>query len=306
MQQGKLNFQRITADEAAQQRERIAQAHATEHPPRPPQPLPERRAPGRPRLKRPLELAAIESSNTEPTGSSAAAETEQDNKRSYTSWFSSPYINDVLSAYSRAGNSAKAAVARLKRQAPDDRYARLSDSTVRSWFDPNNRGQLLPRFQAQLEAETAAARGGRPSVLSTAVEEEIKRVLLQMRSTGASLSSHVIRWVMQAVFRERDPALLDRLQLSRQWISQWVRSQLDWRWRARTTAASKLPLDWQQQGVLMAKRIAAKMEMHKVSKCPSLRIGRLNQFFLGTHTDCGRVAVCALCVSVHRCIPLSL
>ena len=39
-------------------------------------------------------------------------------------------------------------------------------------------------------------------------------------------------------------------------------------WRVRTTAASKLPLDWRDQGIRMAKRIAYFMQLYKVH--PSL------------------------------------
>jgi len=91
-----------------------------------------------------------------------------------------------------------------------------------------------------------------------------------MRAAGAPINCRVIRWVMLAVLQEANPALLLRYQLSQPFISRWAQQQLDWRWRARTTAASKLPADWEAQGVLMAKRIAAAMEMHDVH--PSLVI----------------------------------
>jgi hypothetical protein len=43
---------------------------------------------------------------------------------------------------------------------------------------------------------------------------------------------------------------------------------MSYSWRLRTTAASKLPLDWHQQGILMAKRIGFFMQIYKVH--PSL------------------------------------
>ena len=49
-------------------------------------------------------------------------------------WFNSPYINDILAVFARTG-SARAAVAALQTNAPDDRFARLSHSTVTSWFE---------------------------------------------------------------------------------------------------------------------------------------------------------------------------
>ena len=89
-----------------------------------------------------------------------------------------------------------------------------------------------------------------------------------MREAGAPINCRVIRWVMLAVLQASNPALLQQHQLSQPFVSTWARNQLQWRWRARTTAASKLPADWEAQGVLMSKRIAAHMEMHAVH--PSL------------------------------------
>lgn len=115
MQQSKLSFQRITADDAAQQRMRIAAAHAAEMalllaPPA----VEEQRGPGRP--KRAIERVLGDTA--------VGAEQERDTKRErskYTNWFSSPYINDVLAAYRRHGHSAKAAIAVLQRDASDSR-----------------------------------------------------------------------------------------------------------------------------------------------------------------------------------------
>jgi hypothetical protein len=250
-------FQPITAHDAQQQNERIAHAFEREHPAAaaaaaaPPE---RKRGPGRPPLKRELQQQ-LPTQEQQPE--------RKPRTGSYTNWFASPYLLDVLHALHLHGNNAKRTVLALQRAAPDDRYARLSDSTIRGWF--GNDGKLLPHFQQQLSEGAAAKRGLRPSAMSDAVEKAAKSALLQLRAAGMPVNSHVVRWTLQAVFRQHDPQLLKSLQLSQQWISWWLRSKLKWRWRARTTAASKLPLDWEQQGILMAKRIAAKMEMHEVS-----------------------------------------
>lgn len=59
MMQLALGFPRITAHEAAQQRAHIATTHATEHPVVQRVQLPEKRRPGRPPLKRPLEQLLV-------------------------------------------------------------------------------------------------------------------------------------------------------------------------------------------------------------------------------------------------------
>lgn len=257
LQQARLAFQPISAAAAAEQRCAMAEAHRREHPHVVPVAAAEpKRGPGRPPLKRPLQL-----------GSNTGADAP-DSKRAYRYWFDSPYMNDILREYRRQNGSAKRTLAALRKAAPDERYASLSDSTIRSWFNEDH--QLLPRFQMQLDAGESAKRGGRPKPLDDKVEQHIKSVLQQLRDAGTPLSSHVIRWVMQSVFTDHDPSLLGRLKLSQQWISQWVRQQMGWTWRACTSEASKLPMDWEEQGIVMAKRVAATMGRHDIH--PSLVI----------------------------------
>jgi hypothetical protein len=245
MQQSKLSFAPITAAAAAEQRTSLALKWLEEHPPEAASTttVQPKRGPGRPAKKRGLSLEQA-----------AAIKPAEKKARTgkYTNWFSTVFIADIMQALRRHKFSAKKAVADLKKVDPDGRYARLSDSTVRAWFDKEN--VLLPRFQEQLKAGIAAARSsGRPAHLTAALEEECKAMLLKLRSTGMPVNTHVIRWTLQAIFRQRDPSLLEneKFTLSRQWICWWVRKELKWRWRARTTAASKLPLDWEDQGVVI-------------------------------------------------------
>ena len=162
---------------------------------------------GRPPKKRELPAAA-------------AAATEQPQKRtrgSYTNWFSSPYINDVLVEVKRSGFQWRRAVQRLQASAPDDRYARLNHGTLAGWFDAEHK--LKAHHQASLDAGRAAMRGGRPALMSDAIEQSAKDALQRMRDAGIPVNSHVIRWTLQAVFRDEEPKLLESLKMSQQWIS---------------------------------------------------------------------------------------
>ena len=235
--------------------------HLKEHPPpRAPSP-PLKRAVGRPKLKRPAE---------EVLAAAAAADALQlppSKRGTYTRWFSSPYINDILRAHVMSGGSARRTVAALQRDAPDNRFERLSHSTVASWFD--KKGALLETHRAELQAGCALpTSSGLPPALQAAsgAEEAICDHLLQLRKAGMPLNSHVVRWVMLAVL-EKHPAVLQQLTLSQPFISKWVRNnpRLQFRWRARTTAASKLPDDWEEQGTHMAQRMAAIMQLYSVS-----------------------------------------
>jgi hypothetical protein len=258
-----LSFRKITAHEAQQQRERIAQELATalaSVPP--PAPAPPKRTVGRPKRERTLaETAAAAAAAPEK----ADSEEQPAAKRGkYTNWFTSPYLNDVLRAYALEGYSARRAVAALQRTAPDERYARLHHSTLRGWFGADGR-TLLPQYQKQYIEARAARRGpGRPSALAAhpAVEEEIREMLRRMRAAGAPVNTSIIRWTVRGVLELRAPALLADFTVSHGWIVKWARNELNFRWRKSTTAAQKLPLDWEEQGLLMGQRLAAQMEMY--------------------------------------------
>ena len=89
--------------------ERIA-AEQRAHAP-PPASAAEPRAVGRPRKKR--DAGAV-------LASAAAAElpTPKRARGSYTRWFDSPYITDIIAAYTRCGFSARLAVKLLRKDAP--------------------------------------------------------------------------------------------------------------------------------------------------------------------------------------------
>jgi hypothetical protein len=295
--QAPLGFLRIDAYDKAAQTKRIAEA-VKKHLPRPPPAPATKRSVGRPKQVRTANEAL--SAATAPAAAEVAEPEAKRARGSYTHWFSSPYINDILAAYRRTGCSAKRAIALLLAQAPDKRYARLSHSTINSWFDEQH--QLLPRFQVQLDEGKAGARGGRPRIFAAApeVEQKIKQTVLLMREAGTPVNCRIIAWTMRAVCTKMQPALLNSLTFSQPFVSAWAREQLQWRWRARTTTASKLPLDWEAQGMQMAMRVAANMEMHKVSHCGKLSTSRNTE----------EIQYLTRMASVfplysHRCIPLS-
>jgi hypothetical protein len=254
-------FPRVDLAAYREQQLQIAE-QLKEHPPPRALTPPPKRAVGRPKQKRPAE---------EVLAAAAAADALQLptlKRGKYTRWFSSPYINDILHAHVANGGSARRTVAALQRNAPDNRFERLSHSTVASWFD--NKGELLETHRAELEAGRALpTSGGLPPALQAApgADDSICNHLLQLRKAGMPLNAHVVRWVMLAVLAEYPSVQLQQLKLSQQYISKWVRSnpRLQFRWRARTTAASKLPEDWEEQGIHMAQRMGAIMQMHDVS-----------------------------------------
>ena len=159
----------------------------------------------------------------EDTGPGAPA-SKKARHDSYTRWFDSPYINDILFAWTHCRFSARATVKHLQQQAPDDRFQHLSHTTVASWFDPA--GALKPTYQRQLEEGRALVAGrGRCPVLQEVegLEDTIVQHLLQLRVNGASVGIALVRWVMAAILEEKHPDALTRLKLSSAYISYFVR-----------------------------------------------------------------------------------
>ena len=225
-----------------------------------------KRGPGRPRKAADAHvmLAAASSSDS-------AAAVPPAKRGKYNNWFASPYIHDILDAYRKHGHSSCRAVDYLQRTFPRldteaaARFADLREVTLRSWHDQD--GVLLERYQQLLVDAKAAPRGGGYERLLggyPAVNERVKRILLQMRERGAVVNVLVIRFVMRSVVEADADHLMECMKFSHGFISQWAREQLGWSWRAGTTPASKLPSDWEESGVLMAKRIALNMQIHKV------------------------------------------
>jgi len=240
-------------------------------------PLP--RGPGRPRAQVGSHLALAAASHT---AADTPAEAASNKRPKYHNWLATPHIHDILHAFQINGRSARQTVQYLQRSFPrlptetEARFAHLSEATVRSWHDKD--GRLLQRVRRQIgDAVMVAPRGGgyeRVLAGYPAAEDRIKSILQQMRNRGAAVNILIIRLVMQSVLEADAAHLLDTLTLSKAFISQWARQQLQWSWRVRTTAASKLPLDWRNQGIEMAKRIAYNIQIHKVS-CSFTSLSRL-------------------------------
>lgn len=277
-----LGFARITAEEAQQQLQRIA-AEAARTAEEAAAAAAVRRAeeeraallrpgPGRPKLERSADGVLAAGAATTAV---ADAEEPVAKRGKYCNWFATPLIHDILAAYQLNLHSARKTVEWLQRTFPRlstevvSRFDDLSESTVRSWHGDD--GKLLPRFQEALERSRAAPRGaGRVAALAghPEIEDSVQSVLRIMRERGAVVNVMVIRAVMRAVILKHDPAVLSALKLSSSFCAQWAREQLSWSWRQRTTAASKLPNDWRQRGIDMAKRIAYFMQIYSVH--PSL------------------------------------
>jgi hypothetical protein len=162
-----LSFTPITADEAAKQRAALAAVFAAEYPAAAAADVPEKRGVGRPKRRLDLALVAQQSNNNNNNNNNDDDDNNDNAKRTrgtYTNWFTSPYINDIIAMYNRKHHSARIAVAALRASAPDGRFDRLSHSTIAEWFDANHKLKIT--YAAQLSLKQGAARGhGPPAAL---------------------------------------------------------------------------------------------------------------------------------------------
>jgi hypothetical protein len=301
-------FRSITADEAQQQSAAALQICAEQQ--RQASQLRQKtellkRGPGRPKklvdAHHVLEMAAA----TAALETADAVSEPSTKRRKYANWFASAYIHDILHAVQRTG-SARRAVEWLQRSFPKlptesaARFADLSESTVRSWYSD---GKLRPKFQQLLDDQRAAAPRGvwreRALAADPAAEQRVKQILRTMRERGASINILVIRHVMHAILQADCPAVLDSLKLSNSFISSWAREELQYSWRTRTTAASKLPLDWRNKGVDMAKRVAYNIQVYKVT---TARLCCMSSALRAVLTD----VLCILLLQVHPSLVINM
>jgi predicted nucleic acid-binding protein len=194
--------------------------------------------------------------------------------KQYKDWFTSDAIHHILESYRRNNYSSFRTVAQLQHEFPQ-LYESLSRSTIDSWHADDGK-TLKQEKQEQLLALQKTRRGKGEmkafaiSKEAEAAEVEIKKQLEVLREQGAVINLHITGIVMRVVLEKHCATLLASLKLSKSFIGRWLREEMNFSWRSRTTAAQKLPNDWRERGLLMAKRIAVNVKQYSVH--PSLII----------------------------------
>jgi hypothetical protein len=74
---------------------------------------------------------------------------------------------------------------------------------------------------------------------------------------------------MISIIKKKAPELLledgrTAFKVSIEWVKRFLKSKLNWTIRKATTAASKLPNDWELQGLKMAQRVAYLVKCYNV------------------------------------------
>jgi hypothetical protein len=233
----------------------------------------EKQEANRKRVGRPNKLQNINNIlHSKPEESSEIKNDSNNNNhinKSRINWFESPYIHDIIAAYT-INKTGYMTVQYLNKKFPKlsteniARFELLAPSTIDCWFQD---GELKSQYQQLLAGKYETKRGNNiSSTFGNNLELEMKIIncIETMRNTGATIKINQIRIVMRAYILKYKPNLLKEFNLSKAFISSWIRNKLGWRIRRGTTAAQKLPADWKQQGKTMIERIAALVKQYKV------------------------------------------
>ena len=186
-------------------------------------------------------------------------------------WFDPSYWNDIVMALNNAGFNSRRAVQALKIQYSfDGRFNSLSHSTLEGWFsrtvdESGNNGivwheKILLKVQSRQSMYTCGT--GRSGILDPHPEivSIITDLLQKIRATGSVINGSTARIVILGVLQSKIPEILfengGHFRVSSTWVSDFCATTMGWTFRKGTTAAQKLPADYNNQGYMTILRLA--------------------------------------------------
>ena len=193
---------------------------------------------------------------------------------SYTNWFTPVLWPPIFNAMRQCRCISTAlSFLRAAYRKPRDLisvYDNLSKNSMRDWFHPN--GDLKDTYKRCVKFSTYFSKSAQHCpVLESypALKEEICSVLKKMRTAGQPLYAVCIQPIIRAIILEKAPQILEgthatAFRVSYEWTKNFVKSKLNWSYRASTTAAGKLPKDFEEQGRVMAQRCAYLVKVHNI------------------------------------------
>ena len=150
-------------------------------------------------------------------------------------------------------------------------YADLSRGILWNWFTPT--GELREGVEKKIFNEVCSFTEGSQHcyVLSKfpKLEEEIIEMLNVHREARQPLFAAIVRTAIRTLIHKREPSFLEHegktaFKVSLAWTRDFVRSTLNWSYRAAIGVARKLPSDWNEQGLKMSQRVAYLMKAHSI------------------------------------------
>jgi hypothetical protein len=131
-------------------------------------------------------------------------------------------------------------------------YDGLRRNTLYGWFTTT--GILRKKYKQCVQDETSFTRSEQHMPILSKypeIEEEIISTLKKQRAVGQLLYGTTIQPLIKAIIKKRAPHLLDStskigFNVSIDWTRCFIKRTLNWSYRASTTAAVKLPKDWEE------------------------------------------------------------
>ena len=101
------------------------------------------------------------------------------------------------------------------------------------------------------------------------LKDEICAILRNQRKADQHLYAICIQPLIKAIIQEKAPELLAGMHktlfsVSYAWTKNFVKIELNWSYRAATSAVGKLPKDYEDQGKAMAQRCAYLVSVHNI------------------------------------------
>jgi hypothetical protein len=182
--------------------------------------------------------------------------------KEYTDWVGNFQLFSIIVAAVYQEKSWRRTIQRLRAPNFAGQFDKLSESTLRGYFEKGTFKLLesvRQRWQLGNNALFHSDQSGRQYFLANYpdIDQAIKQSLSKMRNAGCVVNSLVASALMQGIIKHKAPNLIKEVSLSRAYCRRWLRQYLRWTYKRGTTSGQKLPLDWEKQIKLMQYRCAA-------------------------------------------------
>jgi hypothetical protein len=195
---------------------------------------------------------------------------------SYTNWFVQdlwPHIEAVVRQHPKSLYDALFSLQHIRKPGRiGSPFDKLTMNTMKGWFERDVQSghfKLLKKYEEGVAAQKARVQKGKSESREIFKDhpqafDTILSTLKGMWDVGQPMDANVAQTVILGIVQALVPELLLKrtgkggklFQVSKRFSRKFLNRYLGWTWKKATTAASKLPEDWEQQGDEMAFRVA--------------------------------------------------
>lgn len=174
----------------------------------------------------------------------------------YTNWFEPSFWDPIYAAvrkHRNINNAWKYLKMMYKKPGESyDTYEKLARSSMYEWF--TSTGELKDAYKKYVHKRSSHFHGGNQHCPILSNHQELKEAIIEMlhahRKAGQPLYARSIRNLIIPFIQKKALDLLVQesstsFKVSLSWVRAFARNELNWSFRKTTTAASKLPKDWE-------------------------------------------------------------